>query len=97
MRATTTRGESSQAVTPLVVALQALGLDRRGILVAVRLDGRWIVLQGERCRVNVVTTPWGDRYYTWCDDREGRTIEAHDDPNTAILTGLRRAAQGRKT
>ncbi len=73
-------------MTRLVEALQALDLEGQ-----VALSGRWVTIEGERCRVQVVEASWGAGYYSWCDDLGGRAVEHFRDPTEAILAGLRRA------
>lgn len=70
----------------LVEALKALGLTGQ-----ISLSGRWVTLDGERCRVHVFEGPRGRGYYSWCDDPTERVVEHFDDPTAAILAGLRRA------
>lgn len=74
-------------MTRLVKALRTLGLDGR-----IGRSGRWVTLNGERCRVYVVEAPGSRGYLSWCDDPAERTVEHDFDPITAILSGLRRAA-----
>ncbi len=74
-------------MTHLGDALQSLGLNS----VETVLNGRWITIQGERCRVHIVEAAWGGKYYTWCEQPGDRTIEAFSDPYAAIRQGLRRA------
>ncbi len=73
-------------MTRLVEALRALGIEGQ-----VELSGRWITIEGERCRVQVVEASWGAGYYSWCDDLTERAVEHFRDPTEAILAGLRRA------
>ena len=75
-------------MTRLVEALRALGMNAR-----VGPSGRWIELEGERCRVYVVSALLEAEFYTWCDDPEARTVEHYADPVEAIQAGLRRAAR----
>ncbi len=75
-------------MTRLVEALGALGIEGR-----VALSGRWVTIEGERCRVQVVEASWGAGYYSWCDDLAGRAVEHFRDPTEAILAGLRRACR----
>lgn len=63
-----------------------LGLDGE-----VALGGRWLTLQGERCRVFVAQTAVGEGFFTWCDDPEQRAVEGYADPRQAIEAGLLRA------
>ena len=72
-------------MTRLEAALQALGLTGE-----VTHGGRWITVQGERCRVYVVES-LGRGYFTWCDDPLTRAVEAYPDAVEAIHAGLRRA------
>jgi hypothetical protein len=74
-------------MTRLDDALQALGLPNES-----ELGGTWVTLRGERCRVYVMGTTWGHRYFTWCDDPHDRTVEVYTDPVAALQAGLRRAA-----
>ena len=74
-------------MTRLVAALRALGIQGE-----VGNAGRWVTLDGERCRVHVVETARGNDYFTWCDDPAARTVEHYSDPVLAITAGLRRAA-----
>ncbi len=71
----------------LVAALESLGLAGE-----VALGGRWVTLEGARCRVYVVMTDRGNGYYGWCGVPGDRTVAAYTDATTAILDGLRRAA-----
>ncbi len=73
-------------MTRLVDALRVLGVKGD-----VALSGRWVTIEGERCRVQVVEASWGAGYYSWCDDLTGRAVEHFCDPTEAILAGLRRA------
>jgi hypothetical protein len=75
-------------MTRLVEALRDLELTGQ-----VTLSGRWVTLDGERCRVYVAEAPRGDGFYTWCDDPADRAVEHHPDPTAAIRAGLRRAAR----
>lgn len=75
------------AATRLVEALQTLGLDGE-----FALEGRWLTLRGERCRVFVAQTAAGNGFYTWCDDPAERDVQVYGDPRQAIEAGLRRAA-----
>ncbi len=75
-------------MTRLVEALGALGIEG-----SVALSGRWVTIEGERCRVQVVEVSWGTGYYSWCDDLAGRAVEHFRDPTEAILAGLRRACR----
>jgi hypothetical protein len=75
------------AMTQLVDALHTLGLQGE-----IALDGRWVMVQGERCAVYVTEIAWGGGCYTWCDDPRARTVEFYRDPLDAIQAGLRRAA-----
>ena len=74
-------------MTHLVEALQALGLNG-----SVDLDGRWVVLDGKRCKVYVVEGRFGSVYLTWCDEPSQRTVQYYSDSFTAIKRGLERAA-----
>ena len=74
-------------MTRLVAALRALGIP--GV---VGNAGRWVTLDGERCRVRVVESARGDGFFTWCDDPAARAVEHYTDPVLAITAGLRRAA-----
>jgi hypothetical protein len=74
-------------MTRLVEALQALGLEAE-----VSLAGRWVTIQGGRCRLHVLETPAGDGYYIWCDAPGDRAVQFYPDPDEAIREGLRRAA-----
>jgi len=76
-------------MTRLDDALHTLGLPGTS-----ELEGTWVTLAGERCRVYVMGTRWGQRYYTWCDDPHDRTVEMYADPMAALQAGLRRAARG---
>ena len=73
-------------MTPLVAALQTLGL-----VGEISLKGHWLVLQGDHCQVYVVKAGWGHAFYTWCEDPQERAVQFYDNPITAIQTGLRRA------
>ena len=73
----------------LAAALRALGLDG-----GLSPSGRWVTLDGERCRVHVVEAPRGGGYYSWCEDPAERAVEHFTDPAAAIRSGLRRAARG---
>lgn len=73
-------------MTALVEALRT-----QGLVAKVSLGGRWVELQGEYSKVFVYQAPWGDGYYTWCDDAAARAIEFYRDPTEAIEAGLRRA------
>ncbi len=75
-------------MTRLVEALRVLGVEG-----SVALSGRWVTIEGERCRVQVVEASWGTGYYSWCDGPTGRTVEHFRDPTEAILAGLRRACR----
>jgi hypothetical protein len=75
-------------MTRLLDALRRLGLSGR-----VEPSGRWLTLDGERCRVYVAESRRGGGYYTWCDDPADRVVEHYPDPGAAIRAGLRRAAQ----
>ncbi len=75
-------------MTRLVDALRVLGVKGD-----IALSGRWVTIEGERCRVQVVEASWGAGYYSWCDDLTGRAVEHFCDPTEAILTGLRRACR----
>ena len=75
-------------MTRLAEALRRLGLDGR-----VGPSGRWVELEGERCRVYVAASPRNSEFYTWCDDPEERAVEHYQDPVEAIEAGLRRAAE----
>ena len=75
-------------MTRLVDALRELNLPGE-----VSNGGRWVTLNGERCRVHVVETTGGADYVTWCDDPGDRTVEHFTDPTLAITAGLRRAAR----
>jgi len=77
-------------MTRLVEALRALGLPGE-----VALSGRWLTLDGARCRVYVAEAPRGHGFFTWCDDPAERAVEYHPDPTAAILAGLRRADRNR--
>ena len=77
-------------MTRLVDTLHNLGLNGEQ-----RFDGRWVKFEGERCSVYVIEADWGNGYYTWCDDPQGRTVEFYRDPAAAIQAGLRRAARCR--
>ncbi len=76
---------SKGAITPLVDALNTLGLDGE-----IALGGRWVILRGERCAVYVIQAATGG-YFTWCDDPTERAVKAFSDPREAILAGLQRA------
>ena len=74
-------------MTQLVEALKALGLNGQ-----VELGGRWVALDGQRCKVYIVEERWGNAYFAWCDEPQNRTVEYYSDPITAIKRGLERAA-----
>ena len=71
----------------LVEALRELGLNARVVP-----SGRWVELEGGRCRAHVAAAPRDAGFYAWCDDPKERTVEHHADPVAAIRAGLRRAA-----
>ncbi len=75
-------------MTRLVEALGALGIEG-----SVALSGRWVTIEGERCRVQVVEASWGAGYYSWCDDPAERVVKHFRDPTEAILAGLRRTTR----
>ena len=75
-------------MTRLVAAMHALGLPGE-----VSNAGRWVTLNGERCRVQVVEAARGAGYFTWCEDPGPRTVEHYPDRALAIAAGLRRAAR----
>jgi hypothetical protein len=75
-------------MTQLVDALHALGLEGE-----LSLADRWAKLQGQHCWVYVAEAPWGNGYYTWCDDPQSRAVEFYRDATEAIQAGLRRAAK----
>ncbi len=70
----------------LAEALEALGLEGE-----TEASGRWIIVQGERCRVYVAKADGGTHYYTWCEDPDVRAVEAYDNAVEAIRAGLKRA------
>ncbi len=72
----------------LLKAIRALEVDAE-----VELDGRWVTIQAEGCRVYVVQPAHGSGYYTWCDAPHARSVEYYRDPVEAIEAGLRRARQ----
>jgi len=76
-----------KVMTRLVDTLHKLGLNGEQ-----RFDGRWVKFKGERCAVYVVEADWGNAYFAWCDDPQGRGVEFYRDPAAAIRAGLRRAA-----
>ncbi len=73
-------------MTTLVEALKALGLEGE-----IMLSGRWVRLQGELCFVYVAEMDWNERYCTWCDDPQARSVEFFSSAIVAIQVGLRRA------
>ncbi len=75
------------AMTRLVAALQALGLEGE-----VALAGRWVKLRGERYAVYVAETTSGSGYYTWGEDPVARVVAVYRDPAEAIAAALRRAS-----
>ncbi len=78
-------GIRGRAMTRLVEAVRALGLDAE-----IDLDGHWVRLHGERYLVYMVEAAQGS-YYTWCDGPGERAIQFYLDPAEAIYAGLGRA------
>ncbi len=56
------------------------------------LEGRWLTLSGERCRVFVVESVRGG-FFTWCDDPCERVVISFRNARAAIEAGLGRAAR----
>ena len=84
-------GSMKGAMTRLVAALQALGLEGE-----IALAGRWLTLAGDRYTVYVAETTSGRGYYTWGQDPDARVVEFYPDPVEAIEAGLRRASYPRR-
>jgi hypothetical protein len=68
IRRHTPESDGRGAMTRLVAALQALGLDGE-----INLAGRWMKLQGKQCAMYVVEAAWGDGYFASCEDGKSGT------------------------
>ncbi len=67
-------------MTRLIEAIKDLGLTGQ-----VELDDRWVVFEGERCKVYIIEGRWGTGYFTWCDD-------AHEGPSSITLAQSQRSS-----